>query len=354
MPPCLRHALICLLLPAVASCASGPRGVSLPPVSSQPGEPPPGPSLWTPGLAVVGTDSGLELVSRSGAARGTPVKGDVSWCAVDNKAQAVWYLARGGGQRRLGVLDLVAGRDETVAAPVPAVDRVIIDHGRAELGGGNPVAFHLALLVQLEPPPRLEPRLGCEGDAAVYCYKEQGQQAPQERRGAQLNDQLRARKEALQRLRPRRTALLLQLGRRGLRRELWSPPPPARALPRVPVDSAACEAIPSACGSVRLVFGTHLWLVVTANSRGDYFHQAWQLYDPRAKQFVDPRRSPPRRSSAPLKDPPPLDGMLVSPSGEAYTRGGQVVSFGKGTVYQGANVACGWIGGGWKMSGLGT
>lgn len=292
-------------------------------------------------VAFLRTAEGVVEIAVPGGARTLRAASDVGWCAVDDRARVVWLTRRAEEERELAALDLTGPRRLFSIAPIPDVDEIIIDHGEAgRLGGADPVSFRVALALVIAAAPRVHAVVGCDGDAAAYCYDEDGA----------LLEEYGAIRRAADAVVLREPALVASLHARASGRALRPPEPPPAELPRVSAaDPAACHEVPEDCGSARPLPGTPYWLVVTSNGRGDYFHQSEQLYDPRSREFIDPRtgaRSPTPREGG------DVEGLQVSRSGEAFMIEGRVATFDGTVLFEHRDAApCGWVGGGYRVGG---
>jgi hypothetical protein len=132
--------------------------------------------------------------------------------------------------------------------------------------------------------------------------------------------------------------------------------PPSLPARKPTVDPSQCED-PSSCGALTAIPGSPLWLVQTANSRGDYYHETRELWDAATGEYI-------RRDGARLvrsKTPPPSTdtdtdyaGLRVSTSG-VLAHGGAVFDAAKVHYAprdpEAATHSCGWVGGGWRIKG---
>jgi len=92
----------------------------------------------------------------------------------------------------------------------------------------------------------------------------------------------------------------------------------APSAPKPKVDISLCDADPEDCGSATYLGGGRLWQVVTANSRGDYFHEDVQLYDSETGSFWNPDTKTRQKMPFDDNDPdvaPDLDKLQTSPDG---------------------------------------
>jgi hypothetical protein len=142
--------------------------------------------------------------------------------------------------------------------------------------------------------------------------------------------------------------------------------PPAPPKKKPAVDKKRCEEA-STCGELTAIPGSPLWLVQTANSRGDYYHETRNLWDPATGEYV-------RRDGAKLvrsKAVPPdgdagtdtdYGGLRISTSG-LLSHGGAIFDAakvhyaprdqgdgGEGSA-GGSAISCGWTDGGWRIAG---
>lgn len=329
------------LLPLTPSALAGPEAAK--PTAAQPAPAQPTAPADT---AVVMNAKGLFAVSLSGAApEALPApKGPLGGCWTDPRANGVWVLetAPDTQPHTLHFVDLEAGITRPVVRGIPAeADEIVIDYGEAgRINGHDRVELRVGLAVRMGPKPAIEPAIGCEGDAAWYCYPEDqiGQPKPT------LLPEYAARRDAIAKLEPIDGAWLATLAQRGAKRPLWRVEKPAGALPKVPVPAEACQAAPEDCGVARPVPGTPFWRVITANDRGDFYYQDEQLYDPRSKRFFT-LDAPAKRSPTPLTGGQSIEGLSISPSGAAFAGAGRIARF-DGAPVQSVPKAriCGWTG----------
>jgi hypothetical protein len=95
--------------------------------------------------------------------------------------------------------------------------------------------------------------------------------------------------------------------------------------------------------------GTPHWLVVVANSRGDFYHETVQLHDPATHEFFD-ALDPTRRSATPFEaGDEAFAPTWVSPSGTMLADYGRLVKLGSGVVAKDLGGVCGFWGGGWEQ-----
>lgn len=336
------------LLPATLAQAQEAMAPPPPPTVSQA----PTTLPWgEPDVAVVATKAGLMRVPL-----GTPPTvlrpGSVRWCAVDNRALGVWFLVperanEENSSLALRFLDLTGALPETVvAAGIPQMGTTFtpeINHGRYgtlghEWEGVEGLGPLIGLRLRLSAAPKIEPYVICEGDASYYCYEGPGQATQR------LNDEMLTQVNQLKAVRLVSISSLAELGRRGGVRRLYSVEPKKIALPKVSVPQAACEE--GDCGEAMTIPGTRYLSVRVASSRGDYYHETRQFYDPRVRRFFDPRK-PGLSAKTPLPSANALETMRVAPSGNAILMGSEVIDFIRGVLVKDVTSGCGWIGGGW-------
>lgn len=129
-------------------------------------------------------------------------------------------------------------------------------------------------------------------------------------------------------------------------------PPKAPRSPKVPKEQ--CSEEPQDCGKLTAIPGSPLWLVTTANSRGDFYSETRELYDPGTGEFVRFNGSALERSKKSLGEGPDWQDLRISPSG-TFTYGGAVFDGAKvihGSTLDDSVRSCGWATGGWRMSGI--
>lgn len=361
--PRLALSLASFLVP-VAACGGGgkhkggataPRTTpAAPPRKPPTADAPPAPSAPVPALpgggerAFVSDASGLVEVSTAGGSQ--VVAPAAAWCSVDARANVVWYVDAGG----LHAFDLTDRRSRAIIRGALGELEVIVDWGaRQQLGGESELLFDVGAAIKLTGTPAIEVRMGCDGDRAVYCFENGEQENPT----AAVAD-LQRRAGNLKLADP---AYVASLARRGQQGSLWTPPPMPPPMPKKKptVDRKQCTEDASRCGQLTAIPASPLWLVHTANSRGDYYHETRELWDPATGEYVRPgggklvRTKKPPAGTGGESD---YRGMRVSPSG-VLSHGGAVFDAAK-VYYQpkvteddGAPVSCGWVGGGWRIAG---
>ena len=299
----------------------------------------------SPDLAVVVTQEGIVGIDVNGKrVRLVAPETDVSWCRIDRSGHVLWY--RHGMNGTLSLVDL----ESDAAAPVKVLehtpDTVVIAYPWGELGLPGAHEFDEGVRVRVEDPPRIEAVLGCDGDMAFSCFGDEVDDF--EAAHAKLLAELDARLKAEPLL--ARDVLAAVAQRSGSTRDTTSPlgpePEQVTTVPREP-----CSEAPEDCGSATRLAGTPYWLVVVANSRGDFFHETRQLYDPKEAEFFDPR-DPKERSRQPLAGSgDTFVPRWVSPSRELGLGEDALVRLEGGIVASGFSEACGFWGGGWEIDG---
>jgi hypothetical protein len=298
------------------------------------------------GTAYVIDGTGLVEIDATGA----HVLADAErWCNVDARAQVVWFV----DFRGLKAFDLTDRTVHTVIAQsLNAYEKTgtdigslepIIDWGKNEkLGGEDAVSFDVGVAVHMTSKPRLEMVMGCEGDRAVYCFDEH----------QQPSKSVVALKALVKEL-PLDTAYVSTLASRGSTRSLRSPPPVPTAPPAPPVfDHKTCADYvgDNRCGELTAIPGSPLWLVLTANSRGDYYDESRELWDPATREFLRIEGSTLTRAKDPVGEGT-FDGLLSSPNGLLSMHG--IVLDANHVFYtpKGGGRTCGFAGGGWRVRG---
>ncbi len=266
------------------------------------------------------------------------------WCSVDARAQVVWFLADGG----LAAFDLVDRRVHPVVAGDADSDAIEIDWGNEQLGAESKVEFSVALALRLTRPPKVDSELGCDGDQGVYCFEEDGQT---------LRPELVEKQKKLEALHLADAAYVTSLVERGAKASLWTPPPtpPAKPAKKPKVDRKKCEEDASVCGKLTAIPASPLWLVSTANSRGDFYHETRELWDPATGEWLGISGGKLTRTPKPQFGEAETDyqDLRIAPNG--------LLSY-QGVVFDPAHVVyaptgdspmtCGWSTGGWRMPGI--
>jgi hypothetical protein len=290
--------------------------------------------------AFVADAGGLIEVAPSGqTAVIAPVK--PGWCAVDARAQVVWFT----GDEGLFAFDLTDRAVRPVVSGQLDLDTVTIDWGTERLGGEDKLAYQVALGVRMSAtPPKLSSELGCDGDEAVYCYDPSGHE---------LRPDLVERERKLDALALADGTYVASLAARGRDRSLWTPPPmpPAAPARKPKVDRKACETSPEKCGQRIAIPGSALWLVVTANSRGDFYHETRELWDPATGEYVWVAGGRVVRAAKPQRGDSDYADLRIAPTGGLLSIGGVVFDPAQ-LIYAPSGdgaITCGWSTGGWRM-----
>jgi hypothetical protein len=334
---------LALLVPTLDACTkcrrhTGPEAT----VEPSPLPPPRTGRSPSPDLAVVIAEEGIVTLDAQGQRVRTLVPDPaVSWCRVDPFSNVLWF--RHGETGTLSLLDLESdGPPVTVLEQTP--ETIVIAYPEQELGQPDTHEFADGIVLHMQETPRVAAAIGCDGDMAYSCFDDEIEdlEAARTQRLAELDQALRAQPllgiEVLK--------ALVERGR------FYRPPAPAhgpepevvRTVPREP-----CEEAPEDCGTATRLPGTRYWLVVVANSRGDFFHETRQLYDPEAAEFFDPQ-DPKARSRQPLEaSGETFVPTWVSPSGELGLAYGSLVELDQGVLASGFSDVCGFWGGGWEV-----
>jgi hypothetical protein len=327
----MRH---CIALVVVASCQQSPP----PPPAPAPAKPiDAAVVIDTADRAYVSDETGLIEVSST---RSTViVPGAIATCNVDARANVVWYETGDG----LFAFDLETRKSIPIINGDLGEVTPIIDWGNERLGGETPVELRVGIKLDMVKRS-LAMEMGCIGDAAAYCYGDDGKTPTKE---------LAAQQTIAKQLKLADPAVIARLATRGTSRSLWSPPPMPPVTPKPPkLDATKCTEIPESCGQLTAIPASPLWLVTTANSRGDYFHETRELWDPTTGEFLKLTPTAIARSKQPAGEgehTSDFAGMRVSTSGalsfDGYVFDPHRVIF---TPKDWAKT-CGWASGGWRI-----
>lgn len=267
-------------------------------------------------------------------------------CEVDDAHRVLWLAS----PTKIAAYDLVKGGEVAVVADgiqvhaslgdADPVWSIQYDDGIAPFpiqvaGTANGLEDCSALVVSLGPKPKVAGRAVAEGDREVYCYKDEGANGPV------LTAEAQAVKETYDRAKLVNAPLLVAFDKRrhhfppraGPGR---SPGPP----PKLPVKASRCEVSPDMCGRASYVGGKRLWWVVTANSRGDFYHEDRELYDSKDKSYwdidADLRFKEPRDTGAGFD-------LLVAPGGRWGLTGEKIVDLAEAKILGSVEGGiCGW------------
>jgi hypothetical protein len=341
----------CVVLVAVGGCKKAPPDPQPPPKETGPGsatrsgepavaaQPVGAPPLPGGGdRAFVVDAAGLVEVSDQGGSQ-VVVPGEVTWCNVDARGKVVWFTTKDG----LRAFDL----EDRRVRPIVTADfddvAVIINWGTQQLGGEDKLAFHAGLELAMTGVPTLAPAVGCEGDAAHFCYEDGDESTPTSELAATLE-----RVKAMKLADPK---YVESIAKRGATGSLWTAPPAPPKAPKAPkISRQPCGEEPQDCGKLTAIPGSSLWLVTTANSRGDFYHETRELYDPATGELVAIEGDKLVRAKQPRAEGSDLAGMRISTSG-TLSHGGVVFSPTK-VIYKPKSdeaQSCGWSSGGWRM-----
>jgi hypothetical protein len=293
-----------------------------------------------PDRAYVADASGIVEVDPATRAATVIAQGG-AWCSVDARARVLWFMSGDG----LSAFDLATRKTSLVVKGDFGEIQPIIDWGNERVGGESGLSYATGLQIAMTAKPTAKVVVGCVGDAKIMCFEDDLKtvrpKIVQERRFA----------HTLQLVDP---GLVAALAARGAGRSLWLPAP-TQAPPKPPaVPKDECEN-PDLCGLIEAVPGTSLWLVLTGNGRGDYFHETRELWDPSTGEYLRVTPAGVRRTTS-IPDPHTPDGstdyggLRISPAGLSHN----------GFVFDTQRViyapkehgqTCGWASGGWRVPG---
>jgi hypothetical protein len=292
-------------------------------------------------LGVVATADKLLAVSLTGQQR-VLATGPVSWCAVDNASRVVWYATAAGEDKlALHVVDLATGHNRAVTDPFPKPDMLVIDRDAGDrIGELRPIHYRVGLMLTLAPTPKLQPRVGCDGDLKWKCYVDATEGRPE------LKPPLKVLHDAYSALKLKDPAYFSGLFARGQRKFQWSERPDPRLAPRVTAVPASNCADAEDCGLAHYLPGIEFQRVVVKTSAESFALMTYQLYDPSTAEFFSPI-DPAQRAKTPLPQQPRLPDLYISPTGKAMMGEGRIIpvpGFGQPNLQ--GRVSCGWVGGG--------
>jgi hypothetical protein len=319
--------------------------VATPPVAPADAPPAPGPVVPAPAgdgsHAFVADESGLIEIAPSGKTQAITTTRP-RWCTVDARANVVWFAGDSGIQ----AFDLADRRVHAVIRGDVDANEYVIDWGNQQAGGEDQVGFDVGLAIHLTAPPSISSVIGCDGDAAYYCYEGDDMTT--------LKEELAAKEKAFDAMHFADPAYVKALADRGASGTMWTPPPvpPAPPARKPKVKRKACEEEPKDCGQLAAIPASRLWLVTTANSRGDFFHETRELWDPATGEYVSISGGTLTRAKTAKSDGGDFANLRVAPDGLLSIDGvvfdpAHVIYAPKG---DGA-ISCGWTGGGWRMPG---
>ncbi len=210
-------------------------------------------------------------------------------CDVDRAHRVVWVQTASAlsyyDLREKEVVSAITGLPAEATDPADAYtwrvqyrkgDRPVTAAGTAD--GMEDCA---ALVVEVSDAPQARGVVVAEGDREVYCEAYFDQESAEPVTDHPLLAQLsQASVDA-------RALVGLHVRREHLGVEDASPILPPSD-PEPVVDPSRCEEVPEDCGKVTYLGGWRLYSVVTANSRGDFYHETSELFDVKTARYWDP------------------------------------------------------------------
>jgi hypothetical protein len=294
--------------------------------------------------AIVSSEAGLQLVALATGAKTTVFPGVVDVCLAHPEASAIWFTGHDDDEAATSTLyavDLARGTTPlplatAIPREVAALAVVTWKAGTKESDYGGD--FEVGLRLDLRSVPSAGRFIGCMTDV-LDCYADIDTQA--------LHPNLEALATKVDGVKLSDPGTAKRLGDRAAQ-----PPKAAKtpAPPKVTVDRSKCEEEPDDCGTTAAIPGTDLQLVVTGNSRGDYFHEDLQLYDAKTGMFMllsDPTKT----SKTPHPEAEELSRLYVAGSGEAYATDSRVIHLKRGTLVEDVGV-CGFTTAGAVLTGV--
>ena len=289
--------------------------------------------------AFVADSSGLIEIAPDGKTQAiAPAR--PGWCSADARANVVWFTGDDG----LYAFDLGDRRVHPIVHGQLDLDTVAIEYDNEQLGGEDKLDYQVALAIHMTTPPTASSELGCDGDQADYCYEDDGKT---------LRAELVEKQKKLDAAAIVDTSYVGGLVTRAKGRSLWTPPPVPPVAPKKPkVAKKPCEETPGNCGALTAIPGSALWLVQTANSRGDFYHETRELWDPADGAFVWVANGKVVRSVKPQLGESDYRDLRIAPSGGLMSING-VVFDPSHVVYappaDDLALTCGWSSGGWRI-----
>ncbi len=284
-------------------------------------------------VAIVAGDKGIHAVSADGAKQKIIVPGATRWVLVDHRGDVIWYPRDGKKTTDLMMIDLRA----PTLTPAPmitgfaenTVAAVVYDDGwRFDLGGPQ---MEKALVDVGAKKVTLDADAGIQvnfGEDAVKKFE----------RGVK-----KAKISAAQQKR------FAEIYARGAgKKNPYATPVPGKELPKnvEAQKNGHCEG-EGECGNVEPLAGTKLQLVTVGYSCGDGCYTQRQIYDPAAKEFVDPAG---KKRSKTILEVDNFGDVWVSPAGDAFVGHGKVGRFAGGVVdVEESGMGGGWLGGGYHV-----
>lgn len=282
-----------------------------------------------------------------------------SWCAMDHRTGLLWYES----QRTLYAWDMASQ-----GAPKPIVSlfdaaKIPVNIEHAERSWSESVSlpviikhldgerwmqprshqYQLGLEIDLsQNPPQMQVAVGCQGELSLYCYEsdEESQEVTPQR----FNKDLARLKAELEMMSLQNASWLGQIAQRAQDRAQYKSSPSLVAAPAsLELDRDPCDEDPERCGKVIALPGASYWAVHVSNGVGDFYVEAWQLYNPKTKQFF----VPPERTGQPK---PLVEGSItstvsmreLSPSGLAYISFNSLMHIERGPVLEDVAL-CGFV-----------
>ena len=253
-----------------------------------------------------------------------------SWCSLDHDLGVLWMWREHDGALALWAWDTQTpgATPAQISSEVEGLGYGLIVAYPGHPGAPDPSTYDVMLRLELGPqqPARLSAALGCQGDMNVYCVEHDPDAGPEG--SDKLNEEVQDKLTRAAQVQLRQPELLERLRRRALARGA-SPAAasePAAAQPatrRVAVDRSRCQEAPEDCGLAYELPKSDLWAVLVGNERGDFYHERWHLYDPRAARWRDAQLG--RATSSPVESAE-FRAVELSADGAWYRQPDRVVS----------------------------
>lgn len=287
-------------------------------------------------VAVVPSPQGLLALSADGARRRVLAPGEVPQALVDERSRALWFTVRQAKAQELWVIDL----DGPESTPVRVAT------------GLSGQAFAIDYPKQVSKRPEALRVKAGSYDGSLSLVMSARRPSLQRQSGVyeEIFDDVKAEhatSDRKARLTKEGAALVARLTERGKDGSFWLPPPPGKARRVTAVPERRCEQA-DLCGEAKALPRTRFLRVLVSHSCGDACHVDFQLYDSKAREFVDPATR--KRSRAPLEESSfPLDDITLAADGSAVVRGGAIQRFDGKPVTAGEGLGGGWLGGSWYL-----
>jgi hypothetical protein len=282
-------------------------------------------------VAVVATKTGLKALGADGKFSKVLVAGEVVWCSADNKVQGVWFLKKEKGKLNGYFYDLFR-----LQPPI----RLLSNYPQNSLDS-------YPIYVEYDKKMITTGAYNMEAALVISYLKDKLSLTVTYGPLTEIFEERKAKyKKFFSHLKIENRKTFQEIFKRSKNRNLKGKGVKG-PLKKLQVDPAGCDGNADICGSLRILPGTSLYVVMVEHSCGDACYFNMVLYDAKTKKYVDP--DDPTKSYADFKKIKTIFVWgVTSPRGKGMIINNRLVHYVKGVIKTGLGYGGGWIGGGWR------